>query len=105
MTNIQPNYCSFEQCKLLKEKGFVSKYKLSVQKFIKNARPEQWQVHEWIETNFKLYVDTKCINSTRGDNFEYSIHKNNDTIKIKNGFDSRRESYSAAFDYILNNLI
>ena len=90
---ITPTYVTLAQAELLKKNGF------------NDLIPEQWQVIEWFEIVFKIYIDTKCINSTRGDNFEYYIHKNNDTIKIKNGFNSRKEAYSAAIDYVLRILL
>jgi hypothetical protein len=130
---IKPTYVTFKQAKKLKEKGFeidtdkflfckdevnnIKEHQIKNRDVIYNGGLlyllnedeyriyEQWQVVEWIESNFKLYIDTTCVNSTRGDNFAYQIHKNNDTVKSKTGFDTRKEAYSAAFDYILNNLL
>jgi hypothetical protein len=125
---IKPTYITFKQAKLLpndfesiafacyyKGEFYAHKNLLNVSGIKEDLHPidkneivlapEQWQVIEWIESNFKLYIDTTCVNSTRGDNFAYQIHKNNDTVKSKTGFDTRKEAYSAAFDYILNNLL
>ena len=120
--SITPTYVTLAQAKLLKKKNFnvstLNWYHKGTKKLNRNdllcsmnkltdnySAPEQWQVIEWFELVFKIYIDTKCVNSTRGDNFEYCIHKNNDTIKIKNGFNNRKEACSAAIDYILTVLL
>lgn len=128
MNTIEPTYVSFEQAKWLKEKGYKSKSRyydgsgklVSVPNISGNdyrhtnnymqrfrwEAPEQWEVVEWFEQRFNVYIDTRCVNSTRGDNFEFCIHKMNDIIETKNGFNTRQEAYSAALDYINeNNLI
>jgi len=128
MKTLEPKYVTFEQAKWLKEKGYKSKSRyydgsgklVSVPNIPENdyrhtnnymqrfrwEAPEQWEVVEWFEQRFNVYIDTRCVNSTRGDNFEFCIHKMNDIIETKNGFNTRQEAYSEAFDYIrLNNLI
>jgi hypothetical protein len=113
-----PHYVTFEQAIALKEKGFniicnqgynqVTKGLIEMpnknDENILISAPEQWMVVEWLE-QFGIYIDTRCLNSTKGNNFEVCIHRMNDVIKLKNGFDTRKAAYSAAFDYILKELI
>jgi hypothetical protein len=132
-------YVTFEQAKLLKEKGFLDKniygeVRLSQSHFydckgnlyhIKDAfieqdfnlkdcynAPEQHQVVEWLRVNHSIwvYVDTHEYGKWC---FNYKIIKpNKDYPRINvNGefgledYNSPQEAYSAAFDYILKELI
>jgi hypothetical protein len=115
---VKPNYVTYEVAKLLKEKGCLETNKMRFH-FLSDSMThfpypgkeeviytlEHWQVIEWLETNFKIFIDTKCINSYRCDNFGYTIHKDNDDIKIKNGFTTRKKAYDDAFKYILTEII
>jgi len=81
------------------------------------SAPEQWQVVEWLRVNYGIWVYPLPIDDemklwqcriVKGQPF--SNLKN--TLKIINhgeisyrGLYSPQEAYSAAFDYILNNLI
>jgi len=131
MKTLKPRYVTFEQAKWLGEKefdlptyGYYDGLNLCIGEYKNHSKtkigdtlmhkrltgyisaPEQWEVVEWFEQRFNVYIDTRCVNSTRGDNFEFCIHKMNDIIETKNGFNTRQETYSAAFDYIKeNNLI
>jgi hypothetical protein len=104
---IEPTYVTFEQAKLLKEKGFDSKYKLFVEKFIENARPEQWQVVEWLRVKYKINVFAirdggYWISKYQDFNKEEEQSPKEIIIAHKN---TKEEAYSAAFDYILKELI
>ena len=77
--NIQPAYVTFEQAKLLKEKGFDVECKMCVEEgaerplpfncgntIHKNSlhpyysAPEQWQVVEWLRVNHDIWVYSEC---------------------------------------------
>jgi hypothetical protein len=70
--------------------------------------PEQWQVVEWLRINHGIWVSVTIngLNKT----FNYDIHCINkqqgslDNIVIC-GYETPQEAYSAAFDYILKELI
>jgi hypothetical protein len=119
MSKIEPTYVTFEQAKLLKEKGFneeceTSYYTHYEKLMIENngatkitpmhnySRPEQWQVVEWLRVNHGIWI---CVNKSKDaeDNgwFHYYVD-NKWSAKL---YDTPQEAYSAAFDYILNNLI
>jgi hypothetical protein len=129
MSKIEPTYATFEQAKWLKEKGFLDKniygeIRLSQSNFydpngilhhIRDAfeeksfdlkdcynAPEQWQVVEWLRVNHGIWI---CVNKSKDaeDNgwFHYYVD-NKWSAKL---YDTPQEAYSAAFDYILNNLI
>jgi hypothetical protein len=125
MKNIQPTYVTFEQAKLLKEKNFnidVKSYYTTSEEFtpkdyyyygneinynspindINNingtiSRPEQWQVVEWLRVNHGVWIEVYYDNS----NEEYYMVLNGEEYKFK----SPKEAYSAAFNYILKELI
>jgi hypothetical protein len=118
---IQPTYVSFEQSKLLKEKGFdviTNKlYHYNGSDFItlitKNSEnfgfsaPEQWQVVEWLRVNHGIWIQPIYqINSYWGFDIQKLDLKNilNGSTQTHIGkYNSPQEAYSAAFDYILNN--
>jgi hypothetical protein len=123
--NIQPTYVTFEQAKLLKEKGFDeycdSSFRPSNNSFQKIpsqnsilpalAAPEQWQVIEWLFKFHKIFITVDIdINGF----VTYLIrewNKKDDAWEVRNStsisekYLYREEAYSAAFDYILTNLI
>jgi hypothetical protein len=124
MENIQSTHATFEQAKLLKEKGFnisckegwyvaqLDPYK--GQLFPDDTggkheieKPEQWQIVEWLRVNHGIWVDVTWGTYNNKNVWYYGISK----IGIKSPYitkpyyDSPQEAYSAAFDYILNNLI
>jgi hypothetical protein len=137
MTDMQPKYCTFEQAKLLKEKGYeidteevlfckdeinnIKEHQIKNRNFIyaggiiykieenEYRIYEQWQVVEWL--NSECFIDISVSISTSG-YYMYEIWKLQNKaeqgwIRYKSyyGFKSRQEAYSAAFDYVLNNLI
>lgn len=72
--------------------------------------PEQWEVVEWLRVNHGIWVIAD--HSIHPDGYYWMI-KNLKTNKIihsetnafQPNFKSPQEAYSAAFDYVLNNLI
>ena len=130
--NIQPTYVTFEQSKLLKEKGFdvegqciydehgiIGNTLLSIKKYSKNIKedtwnfsaPEQWQVVEWLRVEKNIFVNI-TYSAKRG-RFIWEIMNLKDkfwtTAKLADChlqvFDTPQEAYSAAFDYVLKELL
>lgn len=107
MKNIQPTYVTFEQAKLLKEKGFVLGSKKyygghgwNVGDDIKHYEhglctnntpgyfedvceaPEQWQVVEWLRVNYGIWISVQLPTwSSEGYWYSYQII----TLKYKVG--------------------
>lgn len=135
---MQPTYVTFEQAKLLKDKGFDEKVfsyfrkGTSIWNSFPNfeqepddwnsnnyidccSRPEQWQVIEWLRIKHGIWIEVHHIKTFDVNRFHLIIwnYKNTEdyiTIHCKNGvgykvWNSPQEAYSAAFDYVLNNLI
>lgn len=132
---IKPTYVTFEQAKLLKEKGFDIKCKkyyngslLQTSKgsilkdCYKNYAPEQWQVVEWLfdkhgidvsvygKLPYIVFPDSEFGEGELQWHFEYRIIQNKDgqkceVIEPKDWFNSKQQAYSAAFDYCLKELI
>ena len=138
---IEPCYCSFEQCKLLKEKGFnvmphyienktdyILGYNFDLEDkydYLKTREfqfedhvcshlylmPEQWQVIEWLRVNHNIWIYTwySSINMTFRVWYQYLNTKGKDTspneISLNKICNTPQKAYSAAFDYILINLI
>jgi len=106
MIKIEPKYVTFEQAKLLKEKGFEDiQIDYGLNQMLNNCKaPEQWQIVEWLRNNHGIWVsvDFNPENSL----FFYCIRRRlyrvrlNQTVSYHN---EPHEAYSAAFDYILNN--
>lgn len=95
---IKPIYCSFEQAKLFKEKGLLQ--------YDKNdylERPQQWEITEWLRINHGIWVSV----GYSGDKTVYMMttNLNGDILWNEKGFNSPQEAYSAAFDYVLKELI
>lgn len=137
---IKPTYSTFEQAKLLKEKGFKSKSRYydgsgklvetpdilendyrhtnnRMQRFRWEA-PEQHVVVEWLRVNYGINVlpiESYTYPDEIKNRWKYQIinkkEKDRDIFNRKffiesdYEFQSPQETYSAAFDYILNNLI
>ncbi len=75
------------------------------------SAPEQWQVVEWLRVNHGIWVS---VNIAIDDKWYFELYnlkdKRNAEIIIEDEnvtdfHNSPQEAYSAAFDYILNNLI
>jgi hypothetical protein len=79
------------------------------------SAPEQWQIVEWLRVKHGIWISVYTMDKwLSNDNdrvqiFDYSIKQMKrgliDISKKLEEFDSPKEAYSAAFDYILNNLI
>ena len=76
------------------------------------SRPEQWQVVEWLRVNHGIHaiIDKSIDRNYNGWWFkilEQKIESENPKFidESVNYFDSPQEAYSAAFDYILKELI
>jgi len=136
---IDPKYVTFEQAKLLKEKGFnelcLNAYNLNALQYVNGwceyiddcnleiinsnlkskdaTAPEQWQVVEWLRVKHGIWVYVKPHALDNGV-IKYSCRIYN--LKLFIPFyiegkaanfvsNSPQEAYSAAFDYILKELI
>jgi hypothetical protein len=131
---IKPTYVTWEQAKWLKEKGFdvnthmgyayfqnLRKYKLMSHRESKDySAPEQWQVVEWLRVVHGIWIVVDWMTRTKPYNSGYYCHLrgtskrlNQDNFIVINDtlnpgyevFNSPQEAYSAAFDYILKELI
>lgn len=125
---IKPTYVTFEQAKLLKEKGFKSKSRYYdgsgelvkvpdipendyrhtnnfAQRFRYEA-PEQWQVLEWLRVEKGIWVHVYYLtdrNCWCWDCYKYLEDGllNEPGFSFNMNLKSPQEAYSAAFDYIL----
>jgi hypothetical protein len=145
---IEPCYCSFEQCKLLKEKGFdvmphyiknktdyILGYNFDLEDkydYLKKREfqfedhvcshlylmPEQWQVIEFFRLNYGIWIKVDhFITNENSIDWDFEIDKTNTDVDergnyipivsfdVKRSFNTPQKAYSAAFDYILTNLI
>jgi len=101
MSKIEPKYITFEQGKLLDNKGFNDHIR---------SCPEQWMVVEWLSTkDIILYVEFILCPSN---NYRANIITkdkdglfNNKIILTNNTNETREKAYSAGIDYVLNNLL
>jgi len=119
------NIVTNAQSKLLKEKGFNEPCKMvwdnwnNLEEWYgsllhrnsdKNASvyysaPEQWQVVEWLRIKHGIWIE---VIMTYPNKWEYNcleIESNKQLAEIHSQLSSPQEAYSAAFDYILTNLI
>jgi hypothetical protein len=131
--NKQPTYVTFEQAKLLKEKGFDEHctfiYSLDIvgdtiphiypsEDYDHNKnhiwlRPEQWQVVEWLRVEKGIWVYVK-LHALDNGVIKYSCRVYNLKLFISLYIEGKaanfvsnspQEAYSAAFDYALKELI
>jgi hypothetical protein len=121
---IKPTYVTFEQAKLLKEKGFdeitksIYQYdNLEIDNDYVNFRnslfsydyfeisaPEQWQVVEYFRLKYGFWVIADYYNNGDKDIWFYN-YKTKNKESMDEGFNTPQEAYSAAFDYVLKELI
>ena len=66
-------------------------------------RPEQWQVVEWLRVNHGIWI--YCKYQKRGKIIFVIEDLQGNNITISPDLNSPQEAYSAAFDYILKELI
>jgi hypothetical protein len=132
---IKPTCVTFEQAKLLKEKGFdvntdacfhsLLGYEIEAPINWDNdrgylVRPEQWQVVEWLRVKYKVFIGItitypngkyfcRIINDwTKTHKGAGNFYYPDDEKQIDNDlecYNSPQEAYSAAFDYVLTKLI
>jgi len=118
--NIQPTYVTFEQAKLLKEKGFDGRCNsvyttdgnillgVNVNLLDRIYAPEHYQVVEWLRVEKGIWIVINIGSSRTG---YYATYTNVTTLggsEIRIGdvsYETPQEAYSAAFDYILKELI
>ena len=103
--NIQPYYCTFEQAKLLKEKGFDGEYWSNG-----ILRIEQWQVVEWLRVEKSIWVGVDVNINGFFANIIREWNKKDDAWEVRSIGHVKKhitpqEAYSAAFDYVLTKLI
>lgn len=122
--NIQPTYVTFEQAKLLKEKGMIvscGAYQIEEGNRLIDWRytpatfkltphflpaPEQWQVVEWLRIKHNIWIEAMKSYGVNGI-YKYCIDTSNkfQLVETEYKFKSPQEAYSAAFDYVLKELI
>lgn len=132
---IKPTHVTFNQAKLLKEKGFKVKVNsyffmaaisrgLQIDSCIEQdinldfpnlhfkwSRPEQWIVIEWLRVKHSIWVEVFKQRGVNGHGYNFmciptKLGENNSTSVLdEEGYSTPQEAYSAAFDYILLKLI
>jgi hypothetical protein len=123
---IKPTYVTFEQAKWLKEKDYPQKncnngYNLDGQDSFEYtidwlnanaiAKPEQWQVVEWLLQTYKIDVDVsanRVLHTEKAKGYIAEIYTPKVCVpnwELGGNHKNREEAYSAAFDYILKELI
>ena len=66
------------------------------------SAPEQWQVVEWLRVKHGIWITVGYL----GDGYNCTVqNKEGWTKKAMGNFNSPQEAYSAAFDYVLTNLL
>jgi hypothetical protein len=129
MAQIEPKYITFEQAKSLKEIGFNELCTSCFHSFLEEgegtktplirkftqrkfqnstitdhiARPEQWQVVEWLRVNHGIWVFVAREPETGVYYPNIDVNKGDKYFDKFDDYDSPQEAYSAAFDYIFNN--
>jgi hypothetical protein len=129
---IEPTYITFEQSKLLKERGidiltdeclfFVDDINNDEEHQIKNRDDvfdggigyivdeneyrvyHQWELVEWLRVNHGIWISV-ALDLSNTQLFDFEIQKKQWMMPSEEHYDSPQEAYSAAFDYVLNNLI
>jgi hypothetical protein len=109
---IKPHYVDFNISKLLKEKGFEDiQIDYGLNQMLNNCKPpEQWQVCEWLRINHDIHV-TYDIGLTgyyaliKYRHTKSSLYLSKWVNEQSNPFNSPQEAYSAAINYVLENLI
>jgi hypothetical protein len=123
---IEPTYVTFEQAKLLKEKGLyfplssdncywtsdgkrIASYNWFTPEELSNYVDslQQWQVVEFLRINHSIWVEVRYYEFVKMFIYEIVGLNNNKgmTSRGVEHFDTPQKAYSAAFDYILKELI
>lgn len=117
---IKPTYVTFQQAKLLKEKGLnedtleiecnqgydfrgsgdLQHHGRHISSHLFYSAPEQWQVIEWLRVKHGIHIQylTHGVNKTYAP-FIGELKEQ----PIQHWFKTPQEAYSAALDYILSN--
>jgi hypothetical protein len=118
--NIEPDYVEFYQAVLFKDKGFHSvkclAYTLEgfpVKNYCYNlegdkqwiARPEQWQVIKWASLVHNIDIEARPVRYAGDIKTSYYQPYINGCIINMSKFATKEKAYSAAFDYVLKELI
>jgi len=121
---MEPIYVTFEQGKLIKEKGFDERTTVWRQHGngisgdvegkkdyynrkgdVYTSLPEQWQVVEYFRLEYGIWISVFHKRHSENKHYGFVIKQANE-IEIKLwGFSTPQNAYSAAFDYILKELI
>lgn len=74
---------------------------------IKIIAPEQWQICEWLRINHGIWINVNWYPENEINKWNSTIDKigNFKQLAYLKDFNSPQEAYSAAIDYVLNNLI
>jgi len=116
--NITPTHVTFEQAKWIKDvikseakydkNGFLfhsKDYHSSGSKFNNSiSAPEQWQVVEWLRLNHGIWISVS-LDLSNTQLFDFEIQKKQWLMPSEEHYDTPQAAYSAAFDYVLKNLI
>jgi len=128
---IKPTYLTYEQSKLFISKGcnikkdsrFFFNSEEITKTLSKSIHPiiyafEQWEIIEWLRVKYNIDLQAVCNYSKLGRTYRMGIIFVNDDKKVDSiflrpenekfefiEFNTPQEAYSAAFDYILENLI
>jgi hypothetical protein len=116
---IYPSYTTLEQTKLLNEKGIEIATEYSGCSYDIDGNEykayHQWELVEWLRVNHGIWINVDvegrnmdryrfiCFRSHSERVSEYSKHIKDDTYNGR--YDKPQDALSAAFDYVLNNLI
>jgi hypothetical protein len=114
---IQPAYITFNQAKLLKEKGFDGiEIDYGLNQILNNSNPpEQWQVVEWLRVNYGIWINVDAVGENMDEcrfvcfrNYKEKVAEYAKIIKdwdYNGRYENPQDALSAAFDYVLKNLI
>jgi len=124
---IKPTYVTFEQAKLIRKKGFNLKttwayqssnpknkysYKVNHEILLRDKKdvfcPEQWELVEYLRINHGIWIEILLTEDSPYNNFYFRIMEIGKYFTLSHDGIYRntpQEAYSAAFDYILKELI
>ena len=106
--NIEPTYATFEQNKLLSDKGFKFDFGVDfkgIDDSLYCNYPEQHQVVEWLRVKHGIWIYILPYSTLFRPYAEEIIDKDRFGKWEGHKYSTPQEAYSKAFDYILNNLI
>jgi hypothetical protein len=68
------------------------------------SAPEQWELVEWLRLNHGIWISVS-LDLSNTQLFDFEIQKKQWIMLSEEHYDTPQAAYSAAFDYVLNNLI